>query len=69
SPLDGIGPSELKLVILQQIIADRKIDEVILAIIPTVEGETTAHFISQMIAKDIKISLIGFGVPFGGELE
>ncbi|AEE87632.1 Recombination protein RecR [Francisella cf. novicida Fx1] len=69
SPLDGIGPSELKLDILQQIIADRKIDEVILAISPTVEGETTAHFISQMIAKDIKISRIGFGVPFGGELE
>ncbi|MDE4959322.1 toprim domain-containing protein, partial [Francisella tularensis subsp. holarctica] len=51
------------------IIADRKIDEVILAISTTVEGETTAHFISQMIAKYIKISRIGFGVPFGGELE
>lgn len=69
SPLDGIGPSELKLNILEQIIADREIDEVILAISPTVEGETTAHFILQMIAKDIKISRIGFGVPFGGELE
>lgn len=69
SPLDGIGPNELKLDILEQIIADRDIDEVILAISPTVEGETTAHFISQMIGKDIKISRIGFGVPFGGELE
>lgn len=69
SPLDGIGPSELKLDILEQIIADREIDEVILAISPTVEGETTAYFISQMLAKNIKISRIGFGVPFGGELE
>lgn len=69
SPLDGIGPSELKLNILEQIITDREIDEVILAISSTVEGETTAHFISQMIAKDIKISRIGFGIPFGGELE
>ncbi|AXA34752.1 recombination mediator RecR [Francisella adeliensis] len=69
SPLDGIGPNELKLDTLQQIISSRDIDEVILAISPTVEGETTAHFISQMISKNIKISRIGFGVPFGGELE
>jgi recombination protein RecR len=69
SPLDGIGPNELKLDILQQIILSRDIEEVILAISPTVEGETTAHFISQMIGKNIKISRIGFGVPFGGELE
>ncbi|AIT08951.1 recombination protein RecR [Candidatus Francisella endociliophora] len=69
SPLDGVGPNELKLDILEQIIADREIDEIILAISPTVEGETTAHFISQMINKEIKLSRIGFGVPFGGELE
>ncbi|MED7788968.1 recombination mediator RecR [Francisella sp. 19X1-34] len=69
SPLDGIGPNELKLDILSQIIESREIDEIILAISPTVEGETTAHFISQMINNDIKISRIGFGVPFGGELE
>ncbi|AEI36055.1 MULTISPECIES: recombination mediator RecR [Francisella] len=69
SPLDGIGPNELKLDILEQIITDRDISEIILAISPTVEGETTAHFISQMIDKSIKISRIGFGVPFGGELE
>ncbi|QUE30725.1 recombination mediator RecR [Francisella philomiragia] len=69
SPLDGIGPNELKLDILEQIIINREISEIILAISPTVEGETTAHFISQMIGKDIKISRIGFGVPFGGELE
>lgn len=69
SPLDGVGPNELKLDILSQIIESREIDEIILAISPTVEGETTAHFISQMINSDIKISRIGFGVPFGGELE
>lgn len=69
SPLDGIGPNELKLNILEEIIKSRQIDEIILAISSTVEGETTAHFISQMVSKDIKISRIGFGVPFGGELE
>ncbi|MFC4891867.1 recombination mediator RecR [Pseudofrancisella aestuarii] len=70
SPLDGIGPKELKLDLLEKIITSRKVEEIILAISPTVEGETTAHFISEMIRnKDIKITRIGFGVPFGGELE
>lgn len=70
SPLDGIGPTELKLHILNKILITRSIDEIILAISPTVEGETTAHFISEMISqKNIKITRIGFGVPFGGELE
>ncbi|QIV94360.1 recombination mediator RecR [Allofrancisella frigidaquae] len=69
SPLDGIGPKELKLDLLEKIIASRNINEIILAISPTVEGETTAHFISQIIGKNIIISRIGFGVPFGSELE
>jgi recombination protein RecR len=69
SPLDGIGPSELKLDVLQYLVVEKEIDEIILAISSTVEGETTAHFISQMLGKNIKISRIGFGVPFGGELE
>lgn len=70
SPLDGIGPKELKLDLLEKIITSRKVEEIILAISPTVEGETTAHFISEMIRnRDIKITRIGFGVPFGGELE
>ena len=69
SPLDGIGPTELKLDVLQRLVIEKEIDEIILAISSTVEGETTAHFISQMLGKSIKISRIGFGVPFGGELE
>jgi recombination protein RecR len=69
SPLDGIGPSELKLDVLQRLVVEKEVDEIILAISSTVEGETTAHFISQMLGKNIKISRIGFGVPFGGELE
>ena len=69
SPLDGIGPDELKLDVLSDIIKSRNINEVILAISPTVEGETTAHFISHMIDNKVNISRIGFGVPFGGELE
>lgn len=68
SPLDGIGPNELKLDILISQLDD--IDEIILAISPTVEGEATAHYINEMLDdKDIKISKIAYGVPFGGELE
>ncbi len=69
SPIDGIGPTELKLDVLNALVIEKEIDEIILAISSTVEGETTAHFISQMLGKNIKISRIGFGVPFGGELE
>ena len=70
SPLDGIGPKELKLDVLNNILNSRDVEEIILAISPTVEGETTSHFISEMISqKNIKITRIGFGVPFGGELE
>ena len=68
SPLDGIGPRELKLELLQERVTN--IDEIILAISPTVEGEATAHYITEMLSStDIKISKIAYGVPFGGELE
>ncbi len=70
SPLDGVGPTELKLDVLADIIKKQDVEEIILAISPTVEGETTAHFISEMVSsKNIKVTRIGFGVPFGGELE
>lgn len=68
SPLDGVGPNELKLDVLVRQLED--IEEIILAISPTVEGEATAHYISEMLGNDkIKISKIAYGVPFGGELE
>ncbi len=70
SPLDGIGPEELGLDLLETRLANEEISEVILATNPTVEGEATAHFIGELAAKhQIKASRIAHGVPVGGELE
>lgn len=70
SPLDGIGPSDIGLDLLAQRFASGNINEVILATNTTVEGEATAHYISQMVADaDIKVTRIAHGVPIGGELE
>jgi recombination protein RecR len=70
SPLDGIGPDELGFELLEQIMASGDLQEIILATNSTVEGETTAHFISEVARKHaIKASRIAHGVPMGGELE
>lgn len=70
SPLDGIGPNELGLDLLEQRLASGEVEEVILATNPTVEGEATAHYISEMAhAKGVKTTRIAHGVPLGGELE
>ena len=70
SPLDGIGPAEIGLDILEKRIKVGAIEEVILATNPTVEGEATAHYISEIVkACGIKPTRIAHGVPVGGELE
>lgn len=70
SPLDGIGPEQLGLDLLEKRLAIGNISEVILATNPTVEGEATAYYIAQMAKKfKIKVSRIAHGVPVGGELE
>jgi recombination protein RecR len=70
SPLDGIGPDELGLDILERRMADGKISELILATNSTVEGEATAYFIGELAKKHkISASRIAHGVPMGGELE
>jgi recombination protein RecR len=70
SPLDGIGPQEIGLDILEQRIKEGAIEEVILATNPTVEGEATAHYISEIVkASGIRSTRIAHGVPVGGELE
>lgn len=70
SPLDGIGPREIGLELLEQRLAEGAVQEIILATNPTVEGEATAQYIHNM-AKDreIKTTRIAQGVPMGGELE
>ena len=70
SPLDGIGPDELRLDLLQQRFVQGEIKEIILATNSTVEGEATAHFIAEVARKqNIQASRIAHGVPMGGELE
>ena len=70
SPLDGIGPDQLKLDKLQSILKDGSIKEIILANSSTIEGEATASYILNLIeGTDIKASRIAYGVPMGGELE
>ena len=68
--LDGIGPEELGLDKLEKLLAAGEIKEVILATNSTVEGEATAHFISEMVKqRKLRASRIAHGIPMGGELE
>ena len=70
SPLDGIGPREIHLDRLVPRAADGRVEEVILATNFTVEGEATAHYISELLSgKGLKITRIARGLPVGGELE
>jgi recombination protein RecR len=70
SPLDGIGPREIHLDRLARRATDGTVQEVILATNFTVEGEATAHYISEMLSgKGLRITRIARGLPVGGELE
>ncbi|MFK8066749.1 MAG: recombination mediator RecR [Gammaproteobacteria bacterium] len=70
SPLDGIGPDEIGLDKLKLIVEQDHVKEVILATGTTLEGEATAHYISQMfVSTGIKVTRIAHGVPLGGELD
>jgi len=70
SPLDGIGPKEIGLDILQRRASDDVVREVVIATNFTNEGEATAHYIGEMMhARGIKVTRIARGVPVGGELE
>lgn len=70
SPLDGIGPDELGLSRLETRLKEGLIKEMIVATNPTVEGEATAHYLSEMAAQTrTRVTRIAHGVPIGGELE
>ncbi|HEC73247.1 MAG TPA: recombination protein RecR [Methylophaga aminisulfidivorans] len=70
SPLDGIGPEALGIPKLTEWLDTNVIKEVILATNPTVEGEATSHFISEIArARAIKVTRLAHGIPLGGELE
>ena len=70
SPIDGIGPEEIGLDRFYQRVVEEGVSEVILATNPTVEGEATAYYLTDMLQPEgIKVSRIAHGVPLGGELE
>jgi recombination protein RecR len=70
SPLDGLGPEELGLDALARRLAQGEIRELIVATNPTVEGEATAHYLSQMAKQaGVRASRLAHGVPLGSELE
>lgn len=72
SPLDGIGPEDLRIDRLLGRVEQEKIEEIILATNPTTGGETTASFISGLLSEkypDIRVSRIALGVPMGGDLK
>ena len=72
SPLDGIGPEDLKIGELLRRFDREAIREVIIATNPTAEGEATASFLAELLSnnkKDLKISRIALGIPVGGDLK
>jgi recombination protein RecR len=70
SPLDGIGPKEIHLDKLIKRAQDGLIQEVVLATNYTVEGEATAHYVSELLkARGLRVSRIARGLPMGGEIE
>ncbi|MGQ3675400.1 recombination mediator RecR [Xanthobacter sp. TB0139] len=70
SPLDGIGPEELNLSTLVERVSQEAIREVILALGATVDGQTTAHYVTDLLRElPVKVTRLAQGVPVGGELD
>ena len=70
SPIDGVGPDDLRIKELMSRLADANITEVILATDPNLEGEATATYLARMIAPlGIAVSRLASGLPVGGDLE
>lgn len=70
SPLDGVGPDKLNIASLVGRARSPEVKEILLALNATVEGQSTAHFISdQLVSADVTVSRLAQGVPIGGELD
>ncbi len=70
SPLDGIGPDQLNIRSLVDRVAGGEVKEIILAVNATVEGQTTAHYLTdQLSGFEVKVTRLAHGVPVGGELD
>jgi recombination protein RecR len=70
SPLDGIGPDDLNIASLSARVREGEVREVILALNATVDGQTTAHYVTdQLTGSGVKVTRLAHGVPLGGELD
>jgi len=70
SPIDGIGPDELRVKELLDRVRDGAIQEVLLATNPNTEGDATAHYLADQLRESgVKLSRIAYGMPLGGDLE
>lgn len=70
SPLDNVGPDQLKIKELMARLSDGTVKEIIMATNPTVEGEATASYISRLVKPmGIKVTRLAYGIPVGGDLE
>lgn len=69
SALDSIGPQELRIPKLIERIADEDINEVILALNVTIDGQTTSHYIADQLGGRVRLTTLAQGVPVGGELD
>ncbi len=70
SPLDGIGPENLKIKELLQRIKREQVKEIVLALNPSAEGETTAMYLARLLRpKGVKVTQIAYGIPMGGDLK
>ena len=70
SPMNGVGPDQLRIKQLLTRVANTDVTEVIMATNPTVEGEATAMYLSKLLKPfEIKVTRLAYGIPVGGELE
>jgi recombination protein RecR len=70
SPLDGVGPDDLNLATLVARVAEGGVREIVLAVNATVDGQTTAHYVTELLAAyKVKVTRLAHGVPVGGELD
>lgn len=70
SPLDGVGPEDLRIDLLERRVNDGAVREVVLATNPSIEGEATATFLHQLLAgRGIRVSRLARGLPMGGDLD
>ena len=69
SPLKGVGPGTLRLDALKARIISEGVREVVLALPPTTEGETTAYYVKELLPPDLPLTRLGIGVPLGADLD